>query len=100
MTQGKISFGPFPLRLGHEGVGEIVAVGEGVTSRKVGDRVGVCKLQTTCGKCDYCNKEADDFRVCCSTRLLSVAVDKAFEVYGKLLNLVEFFQQQTLYHDK
>ena len=40
MTQGKISFGPFPLRLGHEGVGEIVAVGEGVTSRKVGDRVG------------------------------------------------------------
>jgi D-arabinose 1-dehydrogenase-like Zn-dependent alcohol dehydrogenase len=56
MTQGKISFGPFPLRLGHEGVGEIVAVGEGVTSRKVGDRVGDCTLQTTCGKCDYCNK--------------------------------------------
>ena len=31
----------FPCTLGHEPVGEIVEVGEGVTTRKIGDRVGV-----------------------------------------------------------
>ena len=40
LAQNKLSFRPFPLVLGHEGVGEVVAVGEAVTKRKVGDRVG------------------------------------------------------------
>jgi alcohol dehydrogenase len=31
----------FPHTIGHEPAGEIVALGEGVTTRKVGDRVGV-----------------------------------------------------------
>jgi alcohol dehydrogenase len=31
----------FPSTIGHEPAGEIVALGEGVTTRKVGDRVGV-----------------------------------------------------------
>jgi D-arabinose 1-dehydrogenase-like Zn-dependent alcohol dehydrogenase len=55
MTTGKVQFRQLPLAPGHEGVGEIVAVGEGATMRKVGDRVGVCTLQATCGHCDWCN---------------------------------------------
>jgi D-arabinose 1-dehydrogenase-like Zn-dependent alcohol dehydrogenase len=39
-TRGEIP-SPFPRTLGHEPVGEIVAIGAGVTARKVGDRVGV-----------------------------------------------------------
>jgi len=39
-TNGELP-GPFPRILGHEPVGEIVAVGPGVTTRRVGDRVGV-----------------------------------------------------------
>ena len=46
--------GPFPRVLGHEPVGEVVAVGAGVTSRKVGDRVGVAWVQATCGRCEWC----------------------------------------------
>jgi alcohol dehydrogenase len=45
---------PYPMRLGHEPVGEIVAVGPGVTSRKVGDRVGVPWIQTSCKRCEWC----------------------------------------------
>jgi len=45
---------PYPMRLGHEPVGEIVAVGVGVTSRAVGDRVGVPWLQSSCGRCEWC----------------------------------------------
>jgi alcohol dehydrogenase len=44
----------FPRTLGHEPVGEIVEVGEGVTSRKIGDRVGVSWLQASCGRCEWC----------------------------------------------
>lgn len=44
----------FPCVLGHEPVGDIVAVGEGVTTRKIGDRVGVPWDQASCGRCEWC----------------------------------------------
>ncbi|MBK0370215.1 alcohol dehydrogenase AdhP [Flavobacterium agrisoli] len=43
-----------PFIPGHEGVGYVDEVGEGVTSVKVGDRVGVPWLYTACGHCKYC----------------------------------------------
>jgi alcohol dehydrogenase len=52
-TKGEIP-GPFPRTLGHEPVGEIVAVGVGVRGRKVGDRVGVPWLQASCMHCEWC----------------------------------------------
>ena len=52
-TRGDIP-SPFPRTLGHEPVGEVVAVGAGVTARKVGDRVGVPWVQTACGRCEWC----------------------------------------------
>src|ERR671919_909611 len=46
----------FPFTIGHEPAGEIVDLGEGVTTRKVGDRVGVPWLQSTCGRCEWCQR--------------------------------------------
>jgi len=46
--------GAFPRILGHEPVGEVVAIGPGVRTRKVGDRVGVAWIQATCGRCEWC----------------------------------------------
>ncbi|AWX57908.1 MULTISPECIES: alcohol dehydrogenase AdhP [Brevibacillus] len=43
-----------PLIPGHEGVGVVEKLGEGVTSLKVGDRVGIPWLFSACGECDYC----------------------------------------------
>ncbi len=52
-TKGELP-GPFPRTLGHEPVGVIVEVGPGVTTRKVGDRVGVAWIMSTCGRCEWC----------------------------------------------
>ena len=52
-TRGELP-GPFPRTLGHEPVGEIVGIGVGVSTRRVGDRVGVPWIQTTCGRCEWC----------------------------------------------
>jgi len=43
-----------PAILGHEGVGVVTAVGPGVTSLNVGDRVGIPWLYSACGECEYC----------------------------------------------
>jgi len=48
--------GPFPRILGHEPVGEIIAVASDVTTRKVGDRVGTAWIQSTCGRCEWCQR--------------------------------------------
>lgn len=43
-----------PFIPGHEGVGEVAAVGAGVTHLKEGDRVGAPWLHTACGRCEHC----------------------------------------------
>ncbi len=43
-----------PFIPGHEGVGIVAEVGEGVTSVKEGDRVGVPWLHSACGHCHHC----------------------------------------------
>jgi D-arabinose 1-dehydrogenase-like Zn-dependent alcohol dehydrogenase len=53
--------GSFPRILGHEPVGEIVAVAPDVTVRKVGDRVGTARIQSTCGRCEWCRWERKMF---------------------------------------
>jgi propanol-preferring alcohol dehydrogenase len=45
-----------PLILGHEIVGRVVALGAGVTTFAVGERVGVPWLASTCGDCAYCRR--------------------------------------------
>src|SRR6267154_5606314 len=44
----------WPRVPGHEAVGRIDAIGEGVQGWKMGQRVGVGFLGGTCGYCDYC----------------------------------------------
>jgi S-(hydroxymethyl)glutathione dehydrogenase/alcohol dehydrogenase len=46
---------PMPVVLGHEGAGEILAVGDGVTNVKEGDHVIVAWMPP-CGECKFCRR--------------------------------------------
>lgn len=54
VSQGRLPLPP-GYAVGHEGVAEVVAVGEGVTSVRVGDRV-VVPFQINCGTCRECRR--------------------------------------------
>ncbi|MFT6900308.1 MAG: propanol-preferring alcohol dehydrogenase [Colwellia sp.] len=70
-----------PLVPGHEGVGEIVEVGEQVTHLKLGDRVGIPWLYSACGYCDYCL--TGDENLCLSQQNAGYSVDGSYAEYCK-----------------
>src|SRR3712207_9201133 len=45
-----------PFIPGHEGVGYVAALGQGVRGLKEGDAVGVPWLHDACGCCEHCTK--------------------------------------------
>ncbi len=51
---GELPQAHYPIVLGHEIVGTVEAVGEGVTSPREGEQVGVPWLGQACGICFYC----------------------------------------------
>jgi alcohol dehydrogenase, propanol-preferring len=54
VVDGELPNPKLPLVPGHEIVGRIAAMGEGVTGLAIGQRIGVPWLGHTCGVCPYC----------------------------------------------
>ena len=46
----------FPIILGHEIIGKVESLGSGATKFRVGDRVGIAWIYSTCGKCHFCKE--------------------------------------------
>ena len=55
VVDGELTQPKLPLIPGHEIVGTVVELGEGVRRFKIGQRVGVPWLGSTCGQCRYCD---------------------------------------------
>ncbi|POH60795.1 alcohol dehydrogenase AdhP [Arthrobacter glacialis] len=68
-----------PFVPGHEGVGEVVALGDGVTSLAVGDRVGNAWLWSACGDCEFCRTGWET--LCESQQNGGYSVDGSFGEY-------------------
>ncbi|WP_074713234.1 alcohol dehydrogenase AdhP [Arthrobacter alpinus] len=68
-----------PFVPGHEGVGEVVALGDGVTSLSVGDRVGNAWLWSACGDCEFCRTGWET--LCESQQNGGYSVDGSFGEY-------------------
>lgn len=72
---------PVPLRIGHEFVGEVVAIGEDVKAFRVGDRVSG-EGHLTCGHCRSCR--AGNRHLCRETRGIGYHVPGVFAEYFTL----------------
>jgi propanol-preferring alcohol dehydrogenase len=55
IVDGELRRPKLPLVLGHQIVGTVNALGDGVTGFAAGQRVGVPWLAWTCGRCRYCD---------------------------------------------
>jgi propanol-preferring alcohol dehydrogenase len=54
IVDGELAFPGHPVVPGHEIVGRVAALGEGVAGLALGERVGVPWLGWTCGECPHC----------------------------------------------
>ncbi len=64
---------------GHEIVGEVAGIGEGVTSFAVGQRVGVGWLGFTCGECEFCRRGEEN--LCDFAKFTGCQIDGGFAEY-------------------
>ncbi|EKM77296.1 hypothetical protein AGABI1DRAFT_86600 [Agaricus bisporus var. burnettii JB137-S8] len=70
-----------PLIGGHEGVGEIVAIGENTTHSpvKIGDRVGIKWIAYSCLECEPCRKSFE--QNCENVQISGYTIDGTFQQY-------------------
>jgi alcohol dehydrogenase, propanol-preferring len=60
IVDGELSGTHLPIAPGHEIVGIVEAVGKGVATTRLGERVGVPWLGHTCGVCPYCTTRREN----------------------------------------
>lgn len=76
---GELPDPALPLVLGHEIVGRVAELGDGVSGLSVGDRVGIPWLAWTCGRCRYCRSGHEN--LCERARFTGYQVDGGYAEY-------------------
>jgi propanol-preferring alcohol dehydrogenase len=76
---GDLTGPTLPIILGHEIVGTIETVGEGVAGLTPGQRIGVPWLGKTCGTCPYCRRGQEN--LCDQPRFTGYQIDGGFAEY-------------------
>ena len=76
IVDGELDRPKLPLIPGHEIVGTIEALGDGVTGLALGDRVGVPWLGWTCGACAYCRSGREN--LCEAARFTGYQIDGGY----------------------
>jgi alcohol dehydrogenase, propanol-preferring len=61
IAEGDLPLKKTPLVLGHEIVGIVEKTGKEVQHFKLGDPVGISWLNSTCGKCDFCQEGRENY---------------------------------------
>ncbi|HVO42581.1 MAG TPA: alcohol dehydrogenase catalytic domain-containing protein, partial [Aggregatilineales bacterium] len=79
VIEGELPDPRLPIIPGHEIVGAVVAVGEGVTQFNAGDRVGIPWLHETDGTCDYCQRGQEN--LCPEARFTGYTADGGYAEY-------------------
>lgn len=76
IVEGELELSHLPVVPGHQVVGVVDALGEGVTRHRIGDRLGVPWLYQSCGVCRYCRSGREN--LCADIRFTGVHADGGF----------------------
>jgi propanol-preferring alcohol dehydrogenase len=76
VVDGELPQPKLPLVPGHEIVGTVTALGEGVTHRRLGERVGVPWMGWACGVCEFCRRGEEN--LCPFARFTGYQIDGGF----------------------
>lgn len=76
LVDGELPSPMLPVIPGHEIVGRVAALGEGVVGFAVGQRVGVPWLGWTCGECEYCLSGQEN--LCDAARFTGYTLDGGY----------------------
>ena len=79
VVDGELPNPKLPLVPGHEIVGRVAALGEGVTRFKAGERVGISWLAWTCGECHFCRSQREN--LCDAARFTGYTLDGGYAEY-------------------
>jgi propanol-preferring alcohol dehydrogenase len=79
VVDGELPKPKLPLVPGHEIIGRIAALGEGVTHFKIGERVGIPWLGWTCGKCRFCDSQREN--LCDDAKFTGYTLDGGYAEY-------------------
>jgi propanol-preferring alcohol dehydrogenase len=80
IVDGELTQAKLPLIPGHEIVGTVAALSEGITSFKIGDRIGVPWLGLTCGECAYCKNGQEN--LCDEAKFTGYTLDGGYAEYA------------------
>ena len=80
IVDNELNEAKLPLIPGHEIVGYVTALGEGVTGLKPGDRIGVPWLGYTCGHCAYCRGGREN--LCEHARFTGYQIDGGYAEFA------------------
>jgi propanol-preferring alcohol dehydrogenase len=80
VVDGELPYARSPVIPGHEIVGTVAGVGDGVTALAVGDRIGIPWLGSTCGACRYCR--AGQENLCDAPEFTGCTIDGGYAEYA------------------
>ncbi len=80
VVDGELLQATYPIVPGHEIVGTVATLGEGVTDFRVGERVGIPWLGWTCGRCRFCLSGAEN--LCDSARFTGCNIDGGYQEFA------------------
>jgi alcohol dehydrogenase, propanol-preferring len=76
VVDGELTEPKLPVVPGHEIVGRVEKIGDGVEGFRVGDRVGIPWLGWTCGECEYCTSGREN--LCERARFTGYTIDGGY----------------------
>ena len=80
LCEGDLASRKLPIVPGHQIVGRVAAVGDGVSAWRLGDRAGVAWLAGTCGACDKCRSGREN--LCASATFTGWDVDGGYATHA------------------